>query len=356
MKNILVTGGCGFIGSALIKHIIKNTNNKILNIDKLTYAGSKNNLISFRNSKRYLFEKSDICNTKKIKKIIFKFKPDIIIHLAAETHVDRSIDNSKNFIKTNILGTHTLLELTRDYWFKLKGNKKKKFRFHHVTTDEVYGDLNNNTKLFTENTPYAPSSPYSASKASSDHLVRAWHRTFGIPILITSCSNNYGPFQFPEKLIPLIILNAIDRKRLPIYGNGKQIRDWIFVEDHVKALLHVAFKGKIGETYNIGGGTELKNIEVVRIICKILDKLRPIKFKNIFRYEQLISYVKDRPGHDKRYAIDSSKIKKNLKWKPEETFSTGIKKTIIWYLNNIEWCNKVKKKKYKGERLGKIKL
>ena len=292
----------------------------------------------------------------KIQQLFNEYKPDFIIHLAAETHVDRSIDNSKKFIKTNILGTYTLLEEARKYWSNLKENKKKKFRFHHVTTDEVFGDLGNNTGSFTENTPYAPSSPYSASKASSDHLVRAWHRTFNLPILMTNCSNNYGPYQFPEKLIPLIILNAIEGKKLPVYGNGKQIRDWLYVEDHARALLHVALNGKVGESYNIGGQSELKNIEVVRMICKILDELKPSKFENIKKYEQLISYVDDRPGHDKRYAIDISKIKKNLKWQPEETFETGIKKTVMWYLENVKWCNKVKSGNYKGQRLGKIKL
>lgn len=355
MKKILVTGGCGFIGSTLIKYIINKTKHSIVNIDNLTYAGNLETLISVKKNIKYKFHKIDICSSSKIKKIFHIYKPDIVIHLAAETHVDRSIDNSKKFIETNILGTHTMLEESTKYWLQLKDKKKNNFRFHHITTDEVYGDLDQNAKPFTENTPYAPSSPYSASKASSDHLVRAWHRTFKLPILLTNCSNNYGPYQFPEKLIPLTIMNAIAGKKLPVYGNGEQIRDWLYVEDHAKALLHVALNGKVGESYNIGGQSELKNIEVIRAICKILDKVKPSKFKNIRNYEQLISYVEDRPGHDKRYAIDISKIKKNLKWKPEETFLTGIKKTVMWYIDNIQWCNRVQSGKYNGQRLGKIK-
>jgi len=355
MKKILVTGGSGFIGSALIRYIINKTNYRVINIDKLTYAGNLESLFTIKNNSRYSFKKTDICNSIKIKKIFLEYKPDIVIHLAAETHVDRSIDNSKKFIKSNILGTYSMLEENRKYWLNLKGKKKNSFRFHHVTTDEVYGDLDKSSPPFTENTSYTPSSPYSASKASSDHLVRAWYRTFKLPVLITNCSNNYGPYQFPEKLIPLIILNALEGKSLPIYGNGKQIRDWIFIDDHVKALLHVALNGKIGEAYNIGGQNELRNIEVVKIICNILNELRPSKFKNISKYEQLISYVEDRPGHDKRYAIDIFKIKKNLNWKPKETFATGIKKTVIWYLNNIKWCNKVRRGNYKDQRLGRVK-
>ena len=280
-KKIIVTGGCGFIGVNLIKHIINNTNHNVLNIDQLTYAGNLESLSDIKKNIRYTFKKFNICETNKIKKIFQEYKPDMIIHLAAETHVDRSIDNSKKFIETNILGTHSLIEVSKKYWSNLKGNKKKNFIFHHVTTDEVYGDLDHNAKPFTENTPYAPSSPYSASKASSDHLVRAWHRTFNLPIVMTNCSNNYGPYQFPEKLIPLIILNAIEGKKLPVYGNGKQIRDWLYVEDHAKALLHVALNGKVGESYNIGGQSELKNVEVVRMICKILDELKPSIFRNI---------------------------------------------------------------------------
>ena len=355
MKKILITGGAGFIGSALIRHIIVKTNHKVLNIDKLTYASNLSSLKKITKSNRYSFKKIDICNFKDVKNKFFKYKPDIIIHLAAESHVDRSIDGPKKFIKTNILGTYNLLEVTRNYWSGLNKHKKKSFRFHHVSTDEVYGDLDIKSNSFTEKTSYSPSSPYSASKASSDHLVRAWHRTFKIPILITNCSNNYGPYQFPEKLIPLIILNILEGKDLPIYGKGDQIRDWLYVDDHAKALLCVALKGKVGETYNIGGQNQLKNIDVVKDICKILDVLRPSKFKNIYKYEQLISYVEDRPGHDKRYAMNISKIKKELGWKPKETFISGLKKTIIWYLNNKDWCDKTRKKIYKGHRLGLIK-
>ncbi|MDA9973080.1 dTDP-glucose 4,6-dehydratase [Candidatus Pelagibacter ubique] len=355
IKKIIVTGGAGFIGSALIRHIIRYTNYSVMNIDKITYASNLRSLKKIKNNKRYFFKKIDICNSKKIKKIFSQFKPDIVMHLAAESHVDRSIDDPKKFIETNILGTYVMLEEAKNYWLSLKGNKKDKFVFHHVSTDEVYGDLKKKSAAFTEKTHYAPSSPYSASKASSDHLVRAWHRTFKLPIVITNCSNNYGPHQFPEKLIPLMILKALDGKKLPIYGKGDQVRDWLYVEDHVKALLKVVLKGKIGETYNIGGQNELKNIEVVKMVCSILDQLKPSKFKNISKYDQLISYVKDRPGHDIRYAMNISKIKKKLRWKPEETFLTGIKKTVIWYLNNIKWCNKVKSENYKGERLGQIK-
>jgi dTDP-glucose 4,6-dehydratase len=354
VKSILITGGAGFIGSALIRHIIKKTSHKVVNLDTLTYASNLESLKEIKKNKRYTFKKINICDDKKVKKIFFKTKPDIIIHLAAESHVDRSIDGPKNFIETNIVGTYKLLEEARNYWLSLRGNKKKNFIFHHVSTDEVYGDLEKNSKPFTERTSYKPSSPYSATKASSDHLVRAWHRTFNLPILITNCSNNYGPFQFPEKLIPLIILNALEGKNLPIYGKGDQIRDWLYVEDHAKALLHVALNGKIGETYNIGGQNELKNIEVVKIICNILDKLEPSTFKGISKYEQLISFVQDRPGHDKRYAMDITKINKELKWIPDETFITGIKKTVKWYLSNKKWCKNIKDGIYNGERLGNI--
>jgi dTDP-glucose 4,6-dehydratase len=352
-KKFLITGGAGFIGSALIRHIINKTKHRVLNIDKLTYAGNLDSLKQIDKCNRYFFKKIDICNKKKVKKIIFNYKPNIVIHLAAESHVDRSIDGPQEFINTNILGTYNLLEVTRNYFMNLKGSKKKNFIFHHVSTDEVYGDLKKKKNFFTEKTPYAPNSPYSASKASSDHLVRAWHRTFKLPIIITNCSNNYGPYQFPEKLIPLIITNALQFKNLPVYGRGNQIRDWLYVEDHAEALLRIALKGRIGETYNIGGQNEMKNIDVVRIVCKILNKLRPIKFSNVKRYEQLIRYVEDRPGHDMRYAIDISKIKKELKWFPKETFESGIKKTIEWYLNNKKWYQKISKKSYKGERLGK---
>lgn len=333
-KNFLITGGSGFIGSALIRYLINNTRHKVFNIDKLSYAGNSRNLEKINNSRRYFFKKVDICNAGKVRKILNTFKPDIIIHLAAESHVDKSIKASNTFIKTNIIGTHSMLEESKSYWSNLSKKKKIFFRFLHVSTDEVYGDLSDSKKFFKEETPYAPSSPYSASKASSDHLVRAWQRTFKLPTLITNCSNNYGPYQFPEKLIPLTILNALNGKKLPVYGNGKQVRDWLYVDDHVKALLKVALRGKIGETYNIGGGNEIRNIKLVKKICEILDKLKPIKFRGLRKYEQLITLVKDRPGHDKRYAIDSTKIQKQLNWKPEEKFENGIKKTVEWYLKN----------------------
>lgn len=331
--KILVTGGAGFIGSALIRHIIKNTHHSVINIDKLTYAGNLESLNEINSSKRYIFEKTDICNVISIKNIFKTHQPDIVMHLAAESHVDRSIDGPVDFIQTNIIGTFNMLEQAKDYWNGLNTSKKESFKFHHISTDEVYGDLKiSDNSLFTEETSYNPSSPYSATKAGSDHLVRAWHRTYGLPTLITNCSNNYGPYQFPEKLIPLMILNAIKRKPLPIYGSGDQIRDWLYVEDHVKALLIVALQGRIGQTYNIGGHNEKKNIEVVEVICKILDELLPIGKP----YSSLITHVPDRPGHDLRYAIDASKIQKELGWVPSETFETGIRKTIQWYLKNID--------------------
>jgi len=312
-------------------------------------------LISVENNSRYAFEQVDICDAAEIRRVLGEHQPDIVMHLAAESHVDRSIDSPDEFIQTNIVGTYVLLEEARGYWSNLDSDKKDNFRFHHVSTDEVYGDLEGTDDLFTEDTPYAPSSPYSAAKASSDHLVRAWQRTFGFPTLITNCSNNYGPYQFPEKLIPLIILNALEGKDLPIYGNGKQIRDWLYVDDHARALLHVALTGKVGETYNIGGHNELQNIDVVKIVCSILDELVPSKLNGIDKYEQLIAYVGDRAGHDVRYAIDATKIDKELNWTPDETFETGIKKTVEWYLNNKTWCGHVQDGSYQGERLGIIK-
>ena len=356
-KRILITGGAGFIGSAVIRHLIDNTNHSVINVDKLTYAGNLESLTSIENSDRYIFEQVDICDAREVKRVFNEQQPDIIMHLAAESHVDRSIDDPDEFIQTNIVGTYVLLKEARNYWESLKGDKKDGFKFHHVSTDEVYGDLEGTEEDgFTEKTSYAPSSPYSAAKASSDHLVRAWQRTYKFPTLITNCSNNYGPYQFPEKLIPLIILNALEGKALPIYGNGKQIRDWLYVDDHARALLHVALTGKIGETYNIGGHNELQNIEVVKTICCILDELVPSKLDSIDRYEQLITYVGDRAGHDIRYAIDATKIKMELKWVPDETFATGIRKTVKWYLKNSTWCDRVKDGSYQGERLGVIKL
>jgi dTDP-glucose 4,6-dehydratase len=341
-KKLLITGGLGFIGSAVIRHIINNTGHDAVNVDKLTYAGNLESLASIENDERYKFEQVDICNANDIKRVFQDHQPDIVMHLAAESHVDRSINGPSDFIQTNIIGTYILLEEARNYYSGLSNVKKGDFRFHHVSTDEVYGDLEGKDNLFTEETSYAPSSPYSASKASSDHLVRAWQRTFKLPTLITNCSNNYGPFQFPEKLIPLVILNALEGKDIQIYGNGKQIRDWLYVDDHVKALLHVALNGKIGETYNIGGHNELQNIDVVKTICAILDELVPSKLDGIEKYEQLITYVNDRAGHDARYAIDATKIAEKLNWTPHETFETGIKKTVEWYLTNIVWCDRVK--------------
>ena len=349
--NILITGGAGFIGSAIIRHIIDHTKHSVVNVDKLTYAGNLESLESITNSDRYVFEQVDVCDTDEIKRIFSEHQPDIVMHLAAESHVDRSIDAPNDFIQTNIVGTYILLEQARNYWLSLAAQKKHNFRFHHISTDEVYGDLENMSDLFTENTPYAPSSPYSASKASSDHLVRAWHRTFGLPILITNCSNNYGPYQFPEKLIPLMILNALQGKSLPIYGNGRQIRDWLYVEDHAVALLKTVFFGKVGETYNIGGHNEIQNIDVVKTVCKILDELVPKQGK----YEDLITYVEDRAGHDVRYAIDAGKIDKELGWKPDESFESGIRKTVKWYLENKKWCSNVGDGSYQGQRLGIIK-
>ena len=341
-KTILVTGGAGFIGSAVVRYIIDNTEFKVVNLDKLTYAGNLDSLKSVSKNSRYKFEHADICNKEKVQIIFDRHQPDIVMHLAAESHVDRSIDGPSEFIQTNIFGTYILLEVTRNYLTGLNDQKKCDFRFHHVSTDEVFGDLCDRDQLFTEDTPYAPSSPYSASKASSDHLVRAWSRTFDIPVLVTNCSNNYGPFQFPEKLIPLVIKNILNGNEIPIYGNGKQIRDWLYVDDHAKALLSVALKGNIGETYNIGGHNEKQNIEVVTTICKIMDELLPSKIKGIDKYEQLIKHVDDRSGHDIRYAIDASKMQKELNWKPDETFKSGIKKTISWYLDNADWFDNKK--------------
>ena len=348
--RILLTGGAGFIGSAVVRHIIKNTDDEVLNLDKLTYAGNLESLNEISGNPRYQFQQVDICDADKLADVFTMFKPDVVMHLAAESHVDRSIDGPTAFIQTNIVGTYTLLEAARQYWQGLEESKKTHFRFHHISTDEVYGDLEGTTDLFTETTSYAPSSPYSASKASSDHLVRAWHRTYGLPVIVTNCSNNYGPYHFPEKLIPLVILNALDAKPLPVYGNGQQIRDWLFVEDHARALYKVVTEGVVGETYNIGGHNEKQNIEVVKTICKILDELKPQA--NGQAYASLITFVKDRPGHDLRYAIDATKIQNELGWTPAETFETGIRKTVLWYLENLEWCRRVQDGSYQRERLG----
>lgn len=346
--KILVTGGAGFIGSAVIRHIIKNTQNKVLNIDKLTYAGNLESLQEIEDSSNYQFKQIDICDVERISQAFNDFQPDLVMHLAAESHVDRSIDGPAEFITTNIVGTYTLLEVARKYWSALEPERKQQFRFHHISTDEVYGDLHGTEDLFLETTPYAPSSPYSASKASSDHLVRAWQRTYGLPTIVTNCSNNYGPYHFPEKLIPLVILNALDGKPLPIYGKGDQIRDWLFVEDHARALYKVVTEGVVGETYNIGGHNEQKNIDVVKAICELLEELVPNKPEGIAQYQDLITYVTDRPGHDLRYAIDATKIKQDLNWVPEETFKTGLRKTVHWYLDHQDWVRNVQSGEYQN--------
>ncbi|WAF85600.1 dTDP-glucose 4,6-dehydratase [Metapseudomonas otitidis] len=350
--QILVTGGAGFIGSALVRHLLNETDHEVLNLDKLTYAGNLESLASIEGHPRYRFLKADIADSEAVIRALAQFQPDAIMHLAAESHVDRSIDGPAAFIQTNIVGTYALLESTRAYWSSLDAERKAAFRFHHISTDEVYGDLHGVDDLFTETTPYAPSSPYSASKAASDHLVRAWHRTYGLPVLLTNCSNNYGPYHFPEKLIPLMILNALEGKPLPVYGDGLQVRDWLFVEDHARALVEVVTRGQVGETYNIGGHNEQKNIEVVRGICTLLEELAPAKPAGIARFEDLITHVKDRPGHDLRYAIDAGKIERELGWKPQETFHSGLRKTVQWYLDNLEWCRHVQDGSYQRERLG----
>jgi len=350
--KILITGGAGFIGSAVIRHVINNTQCTAINVDKLTYAGNLESLECIENSERYYFEQIDICNRVELDRVFHCYQPDAVMHLAAESHVDRSIDGPSAFIETNIVGTYTLLEATRAYWNTLSEAKKISFRFHHVSTDEVYGDLEGTEDLFTETTPYSPSSPYSASKASSDHLVRAWQRTYGLPTIVTNCSNNYGPYHFPEKLIPLMILNALEGKALPVYGNGLQIRDWLFVEDHARALFKVITEGKVGETYNIGGHNEKANIDVVKTICALLEELVPNKPDGLSSYQSLITYVNDRPGHDVRYAIDATKMANELNWKPTETFESGIRKTVIWYLTNQKWWSRVLDGSYSRERLG----
>ena len=362
IKTILITGGAGFIGSAVARHLINDTHHYVINIDKLTYAGNLESLTSICDNPRYCFEQVNICDSKEISRVFHQYQPDIIMHLAAESHVDRSIDGPGEFIQTNIVGTYNLLEQARMYWSQLEAGKKKGFRFHHISTDEVYGDLphpdeyqslgkEETLPLFSETTPYAPSSPYSASKASSDHLVRAWYRTYNLPIIVTNCSNNYGPFHFPEKLIPLVILNALQGKSLPVYGKGHQIRDWLYVEDHARALVLVATTGEIAETYNIGGHNEKQNIEVVHVICELLEELAPNKPEGIKHYKDLITFVTDRAGHDARYAIDASKIAKELNWTPIETFGSGIRKTVQWYLDNEDWWRNVQNGKYQRENI-----
>ncbi len=350
--RILITGGAGFIGSTLIHSILSSTNHSVINIDKLTYAGNIDSLSDLGKNEKYVFEKIDICDADRVKHVFDKYLPSCVMHLAAESHVDRSIDSPSDFINTNINGTFKLLEVARHYFEGLGEVEQGEFRFHHISTDEVYGDLDGIHDLFTEKTPYSPSSPYSASKAASDHLVRAWCRTYGLPVIITNCSNNYGPYHFPEKLIPHIILNAIHGKTLPVYGNGLQIRDWLYVEDHAKALIRVVTEGKVGETYNIGGHNEKTNLEVVQTICDLLEELAPEKPSGVDKYRDLITFVKDRPGHDARYAIDASKIERELGWVPEETFETGLRKTVQWYLANAPWWERVLSGAYRMERIG----
>ncbi|MGB3489918.1 MAG: dTDP-glucose 4,6-dehydratase [Xanthobacteraceae bacterium] len=352
--RILITGGAGFIGSAVVRYVINNTEDFVFNVDKLTYAGNLESLRSVADSDRYRFAQADICDRERMDGIFAEFKPDAVMHLAAESHVDRSIDGPAAFIQTNIVGTYTVLEAARDYWKALDADQRAAFRFHHISTDEVYGDLAADDDPFTETTPYAPSSPYSASKASSDHLVRAWRRTYGLPTIVTNCSNNYGPYHFPEKLIPLVILNALEGRPLPVYGKGDQVRDWLYVEDHARGLHAVLARGAIGETYNIGGCNERRNISVVKAICALLEEFALEKPAGVSRYEDLITYVKDRPGHDHRYAIDTSKMERELGWRPSETFETGLRKTVAWYLANRDWCARVQNGSYRRERLGQV--
>lgn len=350
--KILITGGAGFIGSAVIRHLLANTSDAVINVDALTYAGNMESLPGAEQSPRYTFEHINICKQDFLDSVFEKHKPDAVMHLAAESHVDRSISGPGAFIQTNIIGTYNLLQSSRKFYEGLNTQGQSKFRFHHISTDEVYGDLHGTKDLFTEDTSYSPSSPYSASKASSDHLVRAWGRTYGLPVLLTNCSNNYGPYHFPEKLIPHMILNALAGKALPVYGDGMQVRDWLYVEDHARALYTVLTKGKIGETYNIGGHNEKRNIEVVELICQLLEELAPQKPVKVNNYKDLITFVKDRPGHDVRYAIDASKIEKELGWTPDENFESGMRKTVEWYLSNKNWWQRVLSGDYRLERLG----
>ena len=351
--KLIVTGGAGFIGSAVIRYLIQHTGCVVVNLDALTYAGNQESLASIAGHHQYLFEKVNIRDFRRIKQVFSCHQPDAVMHLAAESHVDRSIDEPADFVQTNIIGTYNLLEAARSYWVDLPNDKKNQFRFHHISTDEVYGSLGS-SGLFKEASPYLPNSPYAASKASSNHLVRAWYHTYGLPVVITNCSNNYGPYQFPEKLIPLVILNALEGKSLPIYGKGDNVRDWLYVEDHVTALWKVLIKGKLGETYNIGGFNEKTNLEVVHALCDLLDELVPDSpYKP---HASLISYVADRPGHDQRYAIDAGKIAQELEWAPRETFATGLRKTVLWYLENKDWCRHVQDGSYRRERLGTLTL
>jgi dTDP-glucose 4,6-dehydratase len=350
--KILVTGGAGFIGSAVVRHIIQGTTDSVVNLDKLTYAGHLESVAEVAGSDRYAFERVDICVREAIDSVLARHQPDAIMHLAAETHVDRSIDGPGTFIQTNVVGTYVLLEAALAYMQALPTERRGAFRFHHVSTDEVFGELLDSESRFTEETRYAPGSPYAATKASADHLVRVWGRTYGLPILVTNCSNNYGPYHFPEKLIPLVVLNALEGRELPVYGQGLQVRDWLYVEDHAHALLRVLKAGRIGETYNVGGACELKNIEVVQAICDLLEELAPRKPASVRSYRDLITYVADRPGHDLRYAIDAAKISRELGWEPKETFATGIRKTVQWNIENRGWASRAQAGRYQRERLG----
>ncbi len=347
--KIIVTGGAGFIGSAVVRQMISESDATVINVDKLTYAGNLESLACVADNPRYHFERVDICDASAVRALFARYQPDAVMHLAAESHVDRSIDGPTEFIQTNIVGTYTLLEATRDYWQSLQGEARMRFRFHHISTDEVYGSLGAEG-FFNEETPYQPNSPYSASKASSDHLVRAWHHTYGLPVVTTNCSNNYGPYHFPEKLIPLVIIKALHGETLPIYGKGDNIRDWLYVEDHARALRLVLEQGRLGETYNIGGHNERTNLEVVQTICALLDELVPDS--HYTPHASLITFVADRPGHDQRYAIDASKIERELGWRPQETFESGLRKTVQWYLDNRSWWQRVQDGSYRGERLG----
>jgi dTDP-glucose 4,6-dehydratase len=351
-RTYVVTGGAGFIGSAVVRHLLANSSHRVVNVDKLTYAGNLESLPGAASNPRYQFECVDVCDRRELERVFREHQPDAVMHLAAESHVDRSIDGAGSFIATNIVGTYTLLEIAREYWRQMPEGRRGGFRFHHVSTDEVYGDLAEGGGLFIESTPYAPSSPYAASKASSDHLVRAWRRTYGLPVVVTNCSNNYGPYQFPEKLVPLMILNALEGKPLPVYGRGQQIRDWLYVEDHACALVTVLTRGAVGETYNIGGHSERRNLDVVEALCALLDELVPMRLTGRRQHRELITFVADRPGHDQRYAIDASKIERELEWKPVETFETGLRRTVEWYLANRVWCQRVRDGSYRGERLG----
>jgi dTDP-glucose 4,6-dehydratase len=350
-KRFLVTGGAGFIGSAVVRHLIAETSHEVCVVDKLTYAGNLDNLEPVRGNERYHFKQFDICDARAIRQVLDAFRPDVLMHLAAESHVDRSIDGPGAFIETNVTGTYVLLQCGREYWQTLDPARKASFRFHHVSTDEVFGSLGSEG-YFTEQSPYQPNSPYSASKAASDHLVRAWYHTFGLPIVLSNCSNNYGPYHFPEKLIPLAILNALEGKPIPVYGNGQNIRDWLYVEDHARALVEIALRGRTGESYNVGGSSEKTNLEVVHSICEIVDELAPDPSGR--RRETQITFVTDRPGHDLRYAIDATKIRAELGWAPRESFSTGLRKTVAWYLDHPHWWQRIRSGIYRGERLGSV--